>query len=103
MTDRAGAKANQVIGRLEGPPISVQDSASLIEIVEQRFRLFEIGRVETLGEPAVDRREKVASFGVATLAAAEPGEAYCGAQFLELRLLLLGDAQCLAIQFLGGR
>jgi hypothetical protein len=25
-------------------------------LFEQRFRLFEIGRVEALGEPAVDRR-----------------------------------------------
>jgi hypothetical protein len=35
-----------------------------------------IGRVEAFGEPAIDRREKVAGFGVAALVAAELGEAY---------------------------
>ena len=59
------------------------------QFVEQRLRLFQIGRVEAFGEPAVDRREKVAGFGVAALVAAEPGEARGGAQFPELGLLLL--------------
>jgi len=36
------------------------------------------------------------------LVAAEPGEARGGAQFPELGPLLLGDAQSLAIEFLGG-
>ena len=36
--------------------------------VEQRFRLFEVG-VEPLGEPAVDRGEKIAGFGMPALAA----------------------------------
>jgi hypothetical protein len=35
------------------------------QCVEQRFCLFEIGCVETLGEPAVDGREEIAGFGVA--------------------------------------
>ena len=60
-----------------------------LELGEQRFWLFEIGRVETLGEPAVDWREKVAGFGVMALVAAEPGEAHGGAQFPELGPLLL--------------
>ncbi len=72
------------------------------KFVEQRFCFFEIGRVETFGEPAVDRREEVAGFGVAALVAAEPGEARSGAQLPELSLLLLGDVQGFAIQFLGG-
>ena len=41
-------------------------------------------------------------FNVAALVAAEPGEALGGAQFPELGVLLLGDAQRYAIQFLGG-
>ena len=36
------------------------------QFVEQRFCLFEVGGVEAFGEPAVDRREKVAGFGAAT-------------------------------------
>src|SRR5437764_3463100 len=59
------------------------------QFVEQRLRLFEIGRVEAFGEPAVDRREKVAGFGVAALVAAEVGKAHGGPQFPELRPLSL--------------
>ena len=49
--------------------------------------------IVTFGEPAVDRGEKVAGFGAATLIAAEPGKAHSGAQFPELGLLFRGDAQ----------
>jgi hypothetical protein len=45
---------------------------------------------------------KIAGFGLPTLVAAEPGEARGGAQFPELGLLLLGDAQGFAIQLLSG-
>jgi hypothetical protein len=65
---------------------------SLRQLIEQRLCFVEIGGVEALGEPAVDRREKVAGFGVAALVAAQPGEACGGAQFPELGPLLLGDA-----------
>ena len=37
--------------------------AGSCQFVEQRLRLFQIGGVEAFGEPAVDRREKVAGFG----------------------------------------
>ena len=37
------------------------------QFVEQRFCLFEIGRVEAFGEPAVDGAEKITRFGVAAL------------------------------------
>jgi hypothetical protein len=76
---------------------------NLTKLVEQRLRVFEVGRVEAFGEPREDRREEVAGFGVMTLVATQPGEARGGAQFPELGLLLLGDAQCFAIQILGGR
>src|SRR5437016_2928942 len=76
--------------------------SSSCELVEQCLRLFQIGGVEPLGEPGVDWREKVARFGVATLVAAEPGEARGGAQFPELGPLLLGDAHGFAIELLGG-
>jgi hypothetical protein len=46
------------------------------QLVEQGPRLFQIGRIEAFGEPAVDRGEKVAGFRAATLAAAEPSEAH---------------------------
>jgi len=50
-----------------------------IEPLEQRPCVCEIGRIEAFGEPAADWCDKVAGFGVATLVAAEPGEAYSGA------------------------
>ena len=72
------------------------------QLVEQLLRSFQIGRVEALGEPAVDRGEEVAGLTPAALIAAEPSEARGGPQFPELGLLLHGDAQGLAIEFLGG-
>jgi hypothetical protein len=44
-----------------------------LEPLKQRLCFFEIGRAEAFGEPAVDRRDQIAGFGVATLIAAEPG------------------------------
>src|SRR5262249_22731559 len=72
------------------------------QLLEQRLRLFEVGRVEALGEPAVYRRKKITGFGAPALVAAEPGKACGCTQFPELGLLLGGDAQSFAIQFLGG-
>jgi hypothetical protein len=72
------------------------------QLGEQRLCLFEIGGGEAFGEPVVDRGEKVAGFGVSTLVAAEPGKTRGGAQFPELGLLLPGDPQGFAIEFLGG-
>ena len=60
---------------VKSTPRSYRDpSESLAHPVEQRLRLLEVGRVEALGEPAVDRGEQVAGFGMAALVAAEPGE-----------------------------
>ena len=71
------------------------------QLVEQPLRFFQIGGVEPLGEPAVDRREEVGGFGTAALVAAQPGKAHGGAQFPEPCLLLLGDGQGFEIQALG--
>ena len=38
-------------------------SADSRQFVEQRLRLFQIGGIEPLGEPAVNRREEIAGFG----------------------------------------
>jgi len=45
------------------------------QFAEQRLLVSKIGSGEAFSEPAVDRREEVAGLGVATLVAAEPGEA----------------------------
>ena len=49
------------------------------QLMEQSFRFFQIGGVEALGEPAVDRREQLASRRVTVMVAPEPGEANRGA------------------------
>ncbi len=47
----------------------------LRQLVEQRLRLLQIGGVEPLGEPAVDRCEEVAGIGGLALGVPQPGEA----------------------------
>ena len=42
------------------------------QFAEQRLRLFQIGRVEALGEPGVDWRKEVAGLGAVALIAAQP-------------------------------
>src|SRR6516162_5633559 len=74
-----------------------------IELVEQRLCLFEIGGVEAFGEPAVDRCEQIASFAVAALVAAQPGEARGGAQFVAPCALLAGNREGGAERILGLR
>ena len=63
------------------PTVNKQSApgAASPQLVQQCLRLFQIGRIEAFGEPAVDRCEKVAGFGSAALVAAEPGEADGGA------------------------
>jgi hypothetical protein len=75
-------------------------SGSLIELVEQRLGIFQVGGAEAFGEPSVDRREQAAGFAAAALVAAQPGKADGGAQFPELGLLLAGDAEGFVIQLL---
>jgi hypothetical protein len=49
--------------------------------MEKGFCRFEIGRVETLGEPVVDRLEERYAISGTALAAQRPGEARGGARF----------------------
>ncbi len=53
------------------------------KLLEQRLRLLQVGGIEALGEAAVDRREKVASFGRFALVVPEAREV---ARFPLLRL-----------------
>src|SRR5215472_6130535 len=72
------------------------------QFVEQRLCLFEILCVEAFGEPAVNRRQKIAGLSAATVVAAESSEAYNRTQFPELGPLLSGNPQGFVVQFLGG-
>ena len=82
-------------------PLAPKGEGGSCQLVEQCLRVFEIGGAETFREQIVYRCEKLASFGTATLVAAEPPEAHGGAQFPELGLLLAGDTQRFVIQLLG--
>jgi hypothetical protein len=95
----AGAQA----GKLRDPhPVGARLRHCGSELVEQRFCVFEVGRREAFGEPAVDGREEAAGFGAAALVAAKAGEARGGTQFPELRSLFFGNAQGFAVQLLSG-
>src|SRR6516164_803054 len=98
MVSRAGASASQ--GHRLSRDLSV-GSVLLIEFVEQRLGVFEVGCGETFSEPAIDRRQQVAGFGAAALVAAQQGEAHRSAQFPHLGFLLPGDAQSFAIELFG--
>src|SRR5580704_7120838 len=67
------------------------------QLVEQGLGFFQVGGVETLGEPAVDGREQLACLAPPALLAPQPGEARRGAQFPELGALLLCECKRLAI------
>jgi len=60
----------------------------LVEFDEQCLGLSQIGRVEALSEPPIDRRQKIAGLGALVLVAPEPDKARSGAQFQGLRILL---------------
>ena len=59
-----------------------------VQLIEQSLGLFQIGRVETLGEPAIDWRQKLACFDPPALSAPQPREARRGTQLIGLCLFL---------------
>jgi hypothetical protein len=83
-------------------PTAVRSRGRGGKLIEECLRLFEICAIEAFSKPAVDRREKITSFGALALVAPQPGEASRGAQLPQLRILLPGNAQGFAIEFLGG-
>jgi hypothetical protein len=54
--------------------------ANSCQLVEQRLGVLQIGGLEALGEPAVDRREKAVGRGASALLGPETGEAGRGTQ-----------------------
>ena len=64
----------------------------LRQFVEQRLCLFQISRVEPLGEPAIDRGEQIAGFRSLALFALQPREARGSAQLIGFCMLFSRDA-----------
>ncbi len=88
--DTAREFANRVPERLSRNSPEAPVITTLRQFVEQRFGILQIGGVEALGEPAVDRGEQRVRLGGLALVAPQPGEAGGGAQFPRLRLLRTG-------------
>ena len=63
------------------------------ELRQESLRLFQIGGIETLGEPAADGREQISCRGPPDLFAPEPREGRRGAQIIGLCLMSSCDAQ----------
>src|SRR6516165_9824511 len=72
------------------------------QLLQQRLGLLQNRRAETLGEPAIDWRERVTRLSALALVAPQPGKAGGGAQFECFRSLTLRDCQSAMITFLGG-
>ena len=60
---------------------------------QQRLRVFQIGGIEALGEPAVDGREQLTRFGPTALIAPQPRETRRRTQFIGFGLLPACDAK----------
>src|SRR5262245_42578227 len=63
------------------------------QLIEQRFGLLEIRRVEPFGEPIVNRGQQRTRFGLLVLLLPETTEAHCGPQLQRFCLLATGDVQ----------
>jgi len=63
------------------------------QLVEQGLGLLQVERVEALGEPPVDRGEKIVGLLPFALITPKPGHAHRRAQFPGLCLLLTRDSQ----------
>ena len=78
------------IGNLSGCLTTIligKERIASSELVEQRLGVLEHRRVEAFGEPVMDRRQQIVSFGALALVTPEPGAASSGAQLPELRTL----------------
>jgi hypothetical protein len=73
----------------------------ILESVEKRFCRPEIGRVEPLRKPLVDRLEERRCLGGSALIALQPGEARGGAQFPGQNAISARPVECLPEVILG--
>ena len=73
----------------------------MAQLIQQRLRVLQVRRIETFGEPIVDRTEQITGFRALALVAPEPGEAGRCPQLEELCALPLGNGDGLTIVPLG--
>ena len=91
--DIPGCADYRVAGRVVIRPEVAVPTAGSRQLVDQPLRFSQIAGVEALGEPAVNGRQQIASFGPPTLFAPQSGEACRDAQLVGLSLLPPRDAQ----------
>ena len=63
------------------------------QLLQQRLRLLEVGRVKALREPAIDRRQQITGFGLLALLLPQATQAHGGPQLQRFGLLPAGDVQ----------
>ena len=64
------------------------------QFVKERLRLLQVGRVEALGEPIVDRGKQVAGLTVLVLTLPKPSERYRGSDFPLFGRLISRNGEC---------
>src|SRR3954471_23864393 len=72
------------------------------KFIQQRLRVLQVRRIETLSKPVIDRTEQITGFHALALVAPEPRKAGAGAQRKQLRTLALRACDRAAIASLGG-
>src|SRR5262249_15817093 len=60
------------------------------EFIKQGFCSAEVGRIETLAEPPINRPKQISGFGWPPLITPQPRQTHCGAEFKRLGALTLG-------------
>jgi hypothetical protein len=63
------------------------------QLLNEFLGLDEIGCIEALGKPAIDRSQKVLCFAPSSLVSPHASEAGCGAQLPQLRIMLACNGQ----------
>src|SRR5215470_20167171 len=71
------------------------------QLIEQRLGVLQDRCVESFGEPAVDRREKIMGFGALALITPEAGEAGGSTKLKSFRILSVRYGKTLPIILLG--
>jgi hypothetical protein len=71
----------------------VSTGVALRQCVQQRLGVLEVGGVEALGEPAVDRCQQLVGFRALVLALPQARQAHGGAEFERLCLLLTSHVE----------
>src|SRR4029077_21024970 len=71
-----------------------RDCGSGIQLIEQRLRFLQIERIEALGEPAVDRRDKITSLIPFALVTPQPRHAHRRTEFPGFGLLRASYVEC---------